>query len=82
MARLSRSAAPWERRAAADRSHVGRTMCCVRCRRTARRSPLRSTRRSSGRRGDNAQSRRVAGAVRGGKEAVDCLHTRWRYRKL
>ena len=36
MARSSRSAAPWERRDAAVRSHVGRTMCCVRCRRVER----------------------------------------------
>ena len=36
MARPSRSAAPWERCDAADRSYVGRTMCCVRCRRVER----------------------------------------------
>ena len=36
MARTSRSAAPWERRDAADRSYVGRTMCCVKCRRVER----------------------------------------------
>ena len=36
MARSSRSAAPWERRDAAHKSYVGRTMCCVRCRRVER----------------------------------------------
>ena len=36
MVRLSRSTAPWKRRDAADKSYVGKTMCCVRCRRVER----------------------------------------------
>ena len=63
MVRSSRSAAPWARRDAAVRSHVGRTMCCVRCRRVERGRSHVVQKESQ--RGDR-QRYRMAGSVKRG----------------